>query len=75
MCGKIKYSNTKREALLRLVVEAKYESMCGGWSYDAMYGSYNLGVWTNIGRGWGNFSRFVRYEVRDGHKIQFWHDI
>jgi hypothetical protein len=26
-------------------------------------------------RGWGVFSRFVRYKVGDGSKIRFWHDL
>jgi hypothetical protein len=32
-------------------------------------------VWKHIRRGWGVFSRFVRYEVGDGTKIRFWHDL
>jgi len=36
-------------------------------------------VWKNR-RGWGDylfifFSKFVRYEVGDGFKIQFWYDV
>jgi hypothetical protein len=28
-------------------------------------GSYRVGVWKNVRRGWGDFSRFVRFEVGD----------
>jgi hypothetical protein len=33
-----------------------------------------VGLWKNIIKGWGNFSSFTRFEVRDGTKINFWHD-
>jgi len=29
-------------------------------------------VWKHIRRGWRVFSRFVRYEVRNGTEIRFW---
>jgi hypothetical protein len=32
-------------------------------------------VWKNIRRGWGVFSRFIRFEVRDGSKTRFWYDV
>jgi hypothetical protein len=25
--------------------------------------------------GWEGFSKFVRYEVGDGSKVRFWHDV
>lgn len=65
----------EREALQRLVVEAKYESVWGRLCSNAVYGSYGMGVWQNIRRGWGDFSRFVRYGVGDELKIWFWHDV
>jgi hypothetical protein len=40
---------------------------CGVW---VLY-SYGMGVWQNIRRGWGDFSRFVRHEVGDELKIRF----
>jgi hypothetical protein len=32
-------------------------------------------VWNYIRRGWGRFSRSLKYEVGDGSKIRFWHDL
>jgi hypothetical protein len=33
-------------------------------------------VWKHIRRGWGVcFSSFVRFEVGDGTKIRFWHEL
>jgi len=34
-----------------------------------------LGCKKNIRWGWGDFSRFVRFEVGDGSKIRFWQDV
>lgn len=31
-------------------------------------------MWKNIKRKWGDFSRFVRFEVGSGAKIKFWHN-
>jgi len=35
--------------------------------------AYGVGVCKNIRRGWD--SRFVRFEVGDGSRIKFWHDV
>jgi hypothetical protein len=34
-----------------------------------------VGVWKNIKRGWGNFPRFVRFEMGEKSKIWCWHDV
>jgi hypothetical protein len=44
----------EREALWRLVVEVKYDNMWGGWCSKEV-GSFRVGVWKNIRRGWGGF--------------------
>jgi hypothetical protein len=36
---------------------------------------FRVGVWKYIRRGWGVFSRFIRYKVEDGSKIRFSHDL
>jgi hypothetical protein len=45
----------EREALWRVVVKANYESLWGEWCSNPMHGSYEVGVWKNIRRGWGIF--------------------
>lgn len=35
----------------------------------------HLSIWKYIRRGWRVFSSFVIYEVGDGFKIRFWHDL
>jgi hypothetical protein len=46
---------TEREALWRVVVEAKYDSLSGGWCSKEVVGPFGVGVWKHIRRGWGCF--------------------
>jgi hypothetical protein len=64
----------EREALWRLVIDAKFESLKGGWSLKEVSGSFGVGVWKHIRRGWEKFRNFVRFEVGNGSHISFWHD-
>jgi hypothetical protein len=61
------------------VVEAKYDTMSGCWCSKDVEGPFGVGVWKHIRRVlrvfFFFFSRFVKYEVRDGSKIRFWHDV
>ena len=34
-----------------------------------------VGVWKCIMRGWDGFAHHVCYEVGDGSKVLFWHDV
>jgi len=65
---------TEREALWRFIVEAKYDSLSGGWCSKEVAGSFGVGVWKHIRKRWGVFLRYIRYEVGDGTKIRFWHN-
>ena len=38
-------------------------------------GSYGVGVWKCIRRGWDNFKQYVQFEVGDGSRVLFWHDV
>jgi hypothetical protein len=40
-----------REALWRLVIDAKYNSSRGGWCYEEVVGPFGVGVWKHIRRG------------------------
>jgi hypothetical protein len=57
------------------MVETKYDSMRGGWCSKEVGGHFGVGVWKYIRRGLGAFLRFIRYEVGDGSKTRFWHDL
>jgi hypothetical protein len=65
----------ERDALWRMVVDFKYGSMRGGWCSKEVGGSYGFGVWKSIRRGWDAFAAHVRYEIGNGSKVQFWHDL
>jgi hypothetical protein len=64
----------EREVLWRLVIDAKFESLKGGWCSKEVAGSFGVGVWKHIRRGWEKFRNFVRFEVGNGSHISFWHD-
>jgi hypothetical protein len=64
----------ERVALCRLMIEAKYESMRGGWCSKDIMGTYGVGVWKHIRRRWDKFSNFVRFEVGVRSNVSFWHD-
>jgi hypothetical protein len=37
--------------------------------------TYGVGLWKYIRRGWEKFSNLTKFEVGDGFKISFWHDL
>jgi hypothetical protein len=55
-----------REASWRLVIDAKFESLKGGWCSKEVSGSFGVGVWKHIRKGWEKFRNFVRFEVGNG---------
>jgi hypothetical protein len=63
-----------REALWQLVIDVKFKSLRGGWCSKEVLGTFGVGVWKHISRGWDKFSNFVRFEVGDGSDASFWHD-
>jgi hypothetical protein len=51
------------ETLWRLVIEAKFESLSGGWCSKKVLGIFGVGVWKHIRRGWDKFNNFLRFEA------------
>ena len=64
----------ERDALWRLVVDAKYGSLWGGWCSELGKGPYGVSVWKFIRRGWDNFFQHCAFVVGDGKRVKFWHD-
>jgi hypothetical protein len=60
-----------REALWRLVIDVKFESLRGGWCSKEVLGTFGVGVWKHIRRGWDKFYNFVRFEVGVGSHVSF----
>jgi hypothetical protein len=65
----------EREAWWRVVVDAKFGSMGGGWCSRAPTGPHGVGLWKNIRRGWSLFCSHTRFELGDGSRIRFWDDV
>jgi hypothetical protein len=57
-----------------VVVEAKYDSLSGGWCSKEVARPFGVGVWKHINSGWDVFSRYISYKVGHGTKICFWHN-
>jgi hypothetical protein len=64
---------SERDALWRLVVDAKYGSLWGGWCSKVDKGPYGVSVWKYIRRGWDNFLQHCGFVVGDGKRVKFWH--
>jgi hypothetical protein len=47
---------------VEIVVDLKYERQWGGWCSNGVDGSYGVGLWNFIRRGWEEFSSFTRFE-------------
>lgn len=56
-------------------MEAKYDSLSSGWYSKEIAVPFGFGVWKDITRRWGVFSRFIIYEVGNGSKTQFLSDV
>jgi hypothetical protein len=52
----------EREALWRLMMETKFDSMRGGWCSKEVMGPFGVGVWTYI-------RRFQALRVTSSNKI------
>ena len=65
----------EEDAWWRKLVEVKYDIMRGGWCSKEVGGSYGVGVWKCIRKGWDNFKQHVRYEVGNGSQILLRQDV
>ena len=56
------------------MIEVKYGCVWGGWCTRSVNGSYGVGLWKNISRGWPSFSRHILYDIGDRFRVKFWQD-
>jgi hypothetical protein len=56
-------------------VDINYGSMRDGWCSKEVGGCFGVGVWKCIRRGWDVFAIHVSFEVGDGYRVLFWHDV
>ena len=59
---------TKRDALWRRVIKAKYGHDWSCWCTKPVAGAYGVSVWKSIRSGL-TFSKFLRYDVGDGTSV------
>jgi hypothetical protein len=65
----------ERDPWWRIVVDSKCGSLWGGWCSLEPAGTFGVGLWKNIRKGWESFSSFPRLVVGDGKRIRFWHNL
>jgi hypothetical protein len=58
-----------------MVLEAKYDSIWGGWRSNDTSRSHGVGLWKYFIREWRVFFSHTRLDPGDGSKIRFWEDI
>ena len=63
----------EREALWRQVICAKYGEEEGGWRSHVVRGSFGVGLWKAIRRGWDVIGDNLVYSVGN-RRVKFWKD-
>jgi hypothetical protein len=65
----------KRDAWWRTVVDSEFGCLRGGRCSHVPTGAFGVGLWKNVRKGWETFSGYTTFEVGDGTRISFWHDL
>jgi hypothetical protein len=66
---------TEHDFLRRKVIEAKYGSARSGWCSNPMNSPNGVSLWKTISKDWSSFKRFISFDVGDGSRVSFWHDV
>ncbi len=66
---------TEREFLGRKVIEPKYGCARGGWFSNPVNSPYWVSLWKTISKDWPSFKRFISFDVGDGSRVSFWHNV
>ncbi|KAG6680984.1 hypothetical protein I3842_13G070600 [Carya illinoinensis] len=75
LLGKWLWSYHKElEALWKMVIESKCESLWRGCCIKEVRSAYGVGLWKHIRRGWEVFSRYTHLCLGEGTRIKFWYD-
>lgn len=56
-------------------MDSKFGNLWGGWCSLEPVGAFGVGLWKNIKKGWETFYSFAMFEVGDGVRMRFWHDL
>ncbi|RVW56591.1 Clathrin heavy chain 2 [Vitis vinifera] len=53
----------------------KFGEEPGGWCSQEGREAHGVGLWKSIRKVWGTFKAKTRFEVGNGRRIKFWHDV
>ena len=53
----------------------KFGEEPGGWCSREGREAHGVGLWKSIRKVWGTFKAKTRFEVGNGRRIKFWHDV
>lgn len=56
-------------------MDFKFGSSWDGWCSNEPPKPHGVGLWKNIRRSWKMIFSHTRFEMGDGSKIRFWHDV
>jgi len=65
----------ERDGWRRTKVDSKFGCLRGGWCFHVPTGAFVVGLWKNVRKGRETFSSYTRFEMGDGTRINFWHDL
>ena len=66
---------TEQDFLWRKVIEAKYGCARGDWISNPVNSPYGVSLWKTISKDWPSFKQFISFDVGDGSRVSFWHDV
>ena len=66
---------TEQDFLWRKVIEAKYGCARGDWISNPVNSLYGVSLWKTISKDWPSFKQFISFDVGDGSRVSFWHDV
>ncbi|KAG6675888.1 hypothetical protein I3842_15G128600 [Carya illinoinensis] len=67
--------NKERGALWKEVIDMKYGSERGVWCSKESRGTYGVGLWKYIRKGWCTFASNTRFCVGNGRRVSFWNEV
>ena len=65
----------EKEALWRKVIRVKYGTKEGDWCSKSIPSSYGVCLWKTNSSGWSTFSRYIQFQIGDGTRVKFLHDV
>ena len=61
--------------LWRKLISGKFGKELEGWCSQERREGHGVGLWKSIRKVWGTFKAKIRFEVDNGRRVKFWHDV